>query len=516
MKRIKSSKRGLTFSMNDTSSIGKKFRYFIDKSQNQIVIIEDENGAGTVSRKKCGKTYKPLYDLRSKEVRDLVSKAEYLEVEDAGEKIIVHIYQKVTRIESFLKSNILELADILAAKTGEIVIDCAVGEGFPTKLFGRPTLADDDYFRYLSDSQNNVLTRRKQNHNSNTLKKVYDVISLFSGAGMLDYGFRDPQFRFVFANDACLIDGKMKPEIAQTFEYNMGHAMTIGDIRQIHTTDVPPADVIIGGPCCQGYSGIMSRADRRYSDSAESKRLLIDDYVRFVKDKRPKVFVIENVPQFLTEKHGLYIQTHLIEQLPEYEITATVVKDSDVGGYSIRKRAIVIGSRIGKIELPDTKLSVVKTVKDALSKVDPTWPNYLDVSESSEGTKMLMRYVPDGGNWKDIPPDIAVKYRSSHTPFGPKTQSQSYKRLHPDKPSCAIPNWRKLCMMPPTEFGLDRQLSISEVAAIQGLPKEFKFFGSVGAMQQMLGNGVTQAMAKFIKKHVLAKLNDTEKICIFA
>lgn len=503
LKKIKKSKRGLTFTTEKDEKIGTKFRYFIDKKKNQIIIEESINGGSTVSRKKSGKRYKALYDIRSKEVKELISNADYLEIDEAGSQIIVKIYQSVKKNYIAKKSNIVHLEDVLLKQTGQIILDKASGMSF-----GRPTLACDEYFSYLEKTFSaNYVKREKKKLNT-----VYDVISLFSGAGMLDYAFKDPKFRFVFANDACLIDGKLKPEIAETYEYNMGHKMTIGDIREIDPKDVPACDLIIGGPCCQGYSGIVSSAERRYSEEAEKKRLLIDDYVRFVIDKQPKVFVIENVPELLSEKQGKYIREHVLNVLTNYEITATIVKDSEVGGYSVRRRAIVIGSRIGKIELPDVKFSTVKTVRDALSKVDATWFNYDEGSSAKEGTKILMSYVPEGGNFKDIPEEIAIKYRSSHTPFTKNTQSQNYRRLEWDKPSPTIACWRKACMMPPEG---NRTLSVSEVAAIQGLPKEFHLFGGIGAKQQMLGNGVTQAMGRFVKKYVLDALDRYSKTTSF-
>ena len=92
MKRIKQSTRGCTFTLDNEKLIGTKFRYVLDLAAGEIVIIPDENGKGTVSRKKCGKTFKPLYDIRSKEVRELVSKADYMEVETVVSRPVYHIF----------------------------------------------------------------------------------------------------------------------------------------------------------------------------------------------------------------------------------------------------------------------------------------------------------------------------------------------------------------------------------------------------------------------------------------
>ena len=100
-----------------------------------------------------------------------------------------------------------------------------------------------------------------------------------------------------------------------------------------------------------------------------------------------------------------------------------------------------------------------------------------------------MSYVPQGGNWKNIPDNN----------YGPATQSNLYYRLNPKKPCICLPNWRKTVITHPTE---DRILSVAEAAALQGLPKTFHFLGSLSERQQQVGNGVPYAIASAIKEAV--------------
>lgn len=489
MKKIKRSSRGLTFSINDESKIGSKFRYFINPKKSEILIVEDENGTGTVSRKKSGKSYKALYDIRTKEVRNLVSSSTYMEVEETDDNIIIHIYKEIKSNISRFTSNIIRIEDLFLQKEGEIVLSRAVGCG--NFFYNVPSLSDNGYFHYLEhtiSSRGGDFKKEKRK-----IQQVYDVVSLFSGAGLLDYAFnKDPQFRFVFGID-------FDANACETYKYNIGNHIVCDDIRNINSKNVPDCDVITGGVCCQGYSN-ANRQDIN-KQSALNKRLLIDDYVRIVKDKNPEVFVIENVPQLLTKDDGLYIDK-VFNGLSDYEITCKVVCDSDVGGYSYRKRAIVIGSRIGKISLPDATIHTVKTVKDALSKVDSTWFNYSDVTMPRPNTETCMSYVPQGGNWKDIPESIHK--------FGNATQSNIYRRLSWDEPSPTITNWRKCNLMHPDE---NRILNVSEACAIMGLPKDFHILGkTLNAKQQQVGNGVTQAIGTFVKKYVLNALNKYHQI----
>lgn len=137
--------RGLTFSLEkDTVEIGSHFNYYINTTSRDIIISPDKNGKGTVSRKKCGKTYKPLYDIRSKEVRELCQAADYMQVEVLENKIVVHTFKKQRHI--IQRNHIVSIEELVGRKTGEIVICKAAGAEWD---FGRPTLANDEYFESL-------------------------------------------------------------------------------------------------------------------------------------------------------------------------------------------------------------------------------------------------------------------------------------------------------------------------------------------------------------------------------
>lgn len=461
-KQIKPSKRGLTFALDEeTFKIGSKFRYYVDVAKQEIVIVADEKGKNTVCRKRSGKKYKPLFDLRSSEVKKLCANAKYMEVEILEQKIVVHTYEKLCSKFRLLKSSCSTINGITVEKTGEIVLNKAVGSSY---------------------AESSADTLRKD------LDHFYDVVSLFSGAGLLDYSFRDPKVRIVFGLDfdknACM-----------TYRNNIGNHIACMDIRNLDERSVPNADIIIGGPPCVAYSN----ANRKNIDSeeGEAKRLLIEDYIKVVKEKQPKVFVIENVPQFLTKDNGLFLQK-VYDELSDYDISETIITDNEVGGYTTRKRAIVIGSRIGRIELPKVRLTSSKTAGDALGKVDESWANYNDVTLPRENTVKCMSYVPEGGNWKDIPEDVKK--------FGPSTQSNTYRRLAWDEPSPTIANWRKCILIHPKK---NRILTVSEAAALMGLGKDFPIFGdSLDSKQQQVANGVTQAIGRFVKKHVLNALDN--------
>lgn len=458
MRKIKKSTRGLTFSLNrETDLIGKKFKYLISSSGKEIEIFVIDSGDHTISRKKSGESYKPLIDIRSAEVKAIVSAADYMGIEEHGDKIVIHVFKKVE--PSFIRDHnrLYMIDDILCEKTAEIVIEKT------TEFEEEKERQQGDPERYLP----------------------YYVASLFSGAGLLDKPFRDdPNFEFVFAAD-------FDKNACETYSHNISPVIKCMDVRNIE--GLPDCDLVIGGPCCQAYSN--SNRHNLASETAIGKRMLIDDYIRLVKGRKPSVFVIENVPQILTMDNGIALEK-LREELSRYKLTISKLRDADLGGYTKRVRAVIIGCLHDYINLPDVK-RIAGTVRDALSKVTEKWKNFRDVTMPSERTKLLMSYVPQGGNWRNIPPDVAY--------FPEKTHSQRYYRLKWDEPSPTITNFRKPNITHPEE---NRILTVSEAAALMGLEEDFPIYGnSLDSRQQQVANGVTQAMARLVKETVLHALN---------
>lgn len=459
--KIKFSQRGLTFSFkeNDTFKAGTRYRYIVDNKLNEVILLPDENGKYKMSKK--GTQAKPLVDLRNEKIRQAMALARFMEVEVLNDRIIVHIIKANVNTDTLTET---EVTDIIG-KSDEVTFSIdkfmlerdnrALSEMLTASgLFSAKTRSDVSY--------------------------VFDTVSLFSGAGLLDYPFKkDDSFDFKFAVD-------FDKSACETYKANIGDHILCMDIRDLDEKQVPSADLIIGGPCCQGYSN-ANRAGNIAQDV--TKRLLIDDYIRMVKAKRPLMFVIENVRQFITKENGRYLEKVLTE-LSDYNITYSVVNDNEVGGYSKRERMVLIGSikEMGKIIIPNVELSSKKTTGDALKKVTSEWFNYSDVTKASKATEEKMSHVRPGHNYKDIP-EMAHLDRHSNV----------YRRLSADEPAVTITNWRKVNLMPPVG---NRILSVSEAAAIMGLDKSFKFLGSLNDRQQQVGNGVTQAIASFVKSVV--------------
>lgn len=459
LKTLRPSNRGLTFSMeaDDTYYPGRHYTYEVRRNSIIIRTVGEGSDEGmTISRKKSGNAYKALFDIRSKKVRDAVSKCTRMEMEVQGERIVVRCIreEKVVSIEKVLGEF------CFSTKT----LSMAAG------MEGQMCFSDYVPDWLGKESIDPIIGRE--------LGQVFTVMSLFSGAGMLDWPFyKDPDFSIKFACDydagAC-----------ESYRHNIGDHIVCGDVRKVSGKG-KSYNVLMGGPSCKPFSA----SNRRKRLGSHEDVDLVNEYLRICEENHPDVFVIENVPQFLTSNDGEYMSRVIKRLAEDYEISSTVLKDSDVGGYTTRKRAIIIGSRIGRITIPDKILHPLRTVREALAKVTPDWFNFGDRTENKPETIRNMSFVRPGHNFHDIP----------ELKDNPNMHSDRYYRLDPDSVSPTIVNWRKLPLIHPYE---NRTLTVAEASALMGFNKEFAFRGTIGSRQQQCGNGCTYAIGSLIKKVV--------------
>lgn len=482
-KVIRGSKRGLTFSFAPTESLGIGNRYDYVIEDGGIKIVPSDNGRYKVSRKQSGEEWTPLIDLRNKEILAAIA--------EMGD-MRLHVTEKYISVQSCTakKSAVIlrfPRVELCSLRKAAGISDYEAVDSIYQQL----TLDD-----YLASSKKplDVTALHKD------LPDVYTLVSLFSGAGILDWPFaNDSRFNIQYAIDydagAC-----------QTYRENIGMHIVHGDVHKAFTKDGYPLDgmvehpdVIIGGPSCKPFSN--ANRHLRLEDHPDSDLLM--QYMRIVEHLNPKCFAIENVPEVLTACDGSYYNA--VRKKAEsfgYEMASTIVQDCKVGGYTTRKRAVIIGSRIGTPHLPKIALEgKVHTVGEAIGSIDASWPNYADVSKPNEMTRKRMSFVPQGGNYTSIPEEYRTESKNRH--------SCTYRRLAWNEPSPTIVNWRKPPLIHPLE---NRTLTVAEAKALQGLPKDFRICGTLGQKQQQVGNSVPVAIGKFIKNALLRLLQGNPQI----
>ncbi|MCC5438776.1 hypothetical protein AL714_15135 [Clostridium botulinum] len=479
-KRImKKSQRGIYIQdkelIDTLFNAGKNFKYLIDIENHKLVIVPSNTKTNnTISRRKYKGAIKPVIDIRSKEAINIF-KSNYLELKIDKNKITIEEYakekqlycskeeivKKTNRIIQLSKKTILDNLNLVAGNEQLSFLDSIGSINITTS----------------TNSSNINTTMLNSALSSSTLPLT--VCSIFSGAGLMDKSFLN-DFDIIFALDndraAC-----------ETYEKNLGSHIIHEDITKI-SNNIPHATVLIGGSPCQGLSN--SNRVSNYLDNP--KNLLVREYIKAVKSSQPYIFVLENVPQIISAGKGKFLE-EIKNELSDYEITSTVLNAVHFGVAQERRRAVIIGSKIGKINIFNPIKRFTNTVKNAFKGLTNKIANQLDYSKSKDIVKRRMSYIPMGGNVFDIPDQL--RPRSTH--------SNSYVRLDLNKPSVTIVNPRKSVILHPTE---DRIISVRECARLQGIDDDFIFYGNLAEKQQQVCNSIPLPMfryiAKIIKKHI--------------
>ena len=346
----------------------------------------------------------------------------------------------------------------------------------------------------------------------------YKVIDLFCGIGGFSYGF-DMTRKFDVVLGADIWDVALN-----TFKENHNETKLIEEDLTKLPDDfwneyIDRVDVIIAGPPCQGFSmnGQRKKDDKRNS--------LFEEVVRVTKIIHPKVVVIENVVGLLsmTTIEGKDIKTLIKEKFTElgYNVKYKVLNAADYGVPQQRKRVIFLITQEGiDINYPKEKLQPEKyiTVGDALGNVDPNGDLYLEPNcnfqklmagrkdicnhvrrKSNDLVTKRMSYIPQGGNWQDIPKELGT---------GGGTYSNAYRRLDLSKPSITIKHAAKAMIIHPTE---NRILTVRECARLQSFDDNFVLTGNGSDQHQQLANAVPPLLGKAIAEEVYEGLKKYEE-----
>lgn len=154
-------------------------------------------------------------------------------------------------------------------------------------------------------------------------------IDLFCGCGGLSLGFKQAGFTPVVGID-------FNESAIKTYQLNFKNTQGIcADILSMDKQHIiskldnmADIDLIIGGPPCQGFSN----ANKNYIELDDPRNKLFFEFVKFVDIVKPKVVLIENVPQVIT-KNGGYVKNRITEIFQErgYSVTNAILDASDYG-----------------------------------------------------------------------------------------------------------------------------------------------------------------------------------------
>lgn len=324
-----------------------------------------------------------------------------------------------------------------------------------------------------------------------------NVISLFSGAGGMDLGFKEAGFNIVCANE-------FDKKIYATFKKNHNTLLIEGDIRKIDSEIFPDCDGIIGGPPCQSWSeaGTLKGID-------DSRGQLFYEYIRILRDKKPKFFVAENVGGMLSKRHSSAVQS-ILKLFDEsgYNVEIYYVNAADFGIPQDRKRVFYIGFRKDiniNFDFPKTiqnskKVTLYDTIYDLKDNAVPA----LEKNYKNNNVNFLNHEYFVGSfssiymsrnrvrNWKEQAFTIQASGRQC--------------QIHPQAPKMEKIGLNKM-IFNQENLHLYRRLTVRECARIQGFPDSFEFiYDNVDMGYKMIGNAVPIELAKLIGEQILKVL----------
>lgn len=347
--------------------------------------------------------------------------------------------------------------------------------------------------------------------------KALNVLDLFCGCGGLSKGFEEAGYNILIGVDF---------DQSALNTYNANHKTAKGiqlDLSEPESFDIidkelngQTVDVIIGGPPCQGFS---LTGPRNFDDKRNKLYLAM---IETVKRYQPRAFMIENVPGMANLYKG-EVRDEIVRRFTKlgYTVTYKIVCAADYGVPQIRKRLVFIGLKNSpeSFEFPVQYLSEEDylTCEDALSDL-PSLSDCLGSeiseyeSEPQNEFQRLMRknathlynhtainhkqfvkdviaLVPDGGNYKDLPPGVGES-RIFH---------MAWTRLNSRRPARTVDTGHRNLF----HYKWNRCPTVRESARIQTFPDDFVFLGNRGQQNKQVGNAVPVLLAKAIAEQLL-------------
>jgi DNA (cytosine-5)-methyltransferase 1 len=298
------------------------------------------------------------------------------------------------------------------------------------------------------------------------------VISLFSGAGGLDLGLIKAGHDIVWANDIFV-------DAVSTYRRNIGDHVDTRNICEIPSSEIPSADVVVGGFPCQGFS--VANWGRTVSD--ERNKLYIE-MVRVVSDKQPKFFIAENVKGLVSLGKGEVLK-RVVSDFADvgYKTIWKVLNSADYGAPQKRMRFVMLG------------------IRNDISNFEaffPPKPTHQDPKSKHKDTKLkpwltvgkALAHIPEPDDAPDLPNHEFSKYKlrfNGHI---------GHRVIDPDQPAPTVTGRGDekggvVVLHHPKNH---RRMSARELATVQSFPDDFVFEGTKTSAYRQIANAVPPAL----------------------
>jgi DNA (cytosine-5)-methyltransferase 1 len=337
--------------------------------------------------------------------------------------------------------------------------------------------------------------------------RPYALMDLFAGCGGMTLGFeRSGRFHSSFAVEC-------DEAAAATYERNFGAHVEAKRIEQIET--FPKCDVIIGGLPCQGFSLL------NMNGVGLERRALWRQYLRALEEAEPSIFVMENVPELLrSAEYQAFVRA---ARKLGFTVEGRVLNAADYGVPQTRKRAFVIGSRIGQPHWPEQEFFATgsapegakpwRTFREAVKGLPRKPSGKAWHNARNPRAKSLERYetIPGQGEGRfdlaerrpDITPDCWLRKKTGSTDV--------FGRLWWDRPAFTIRTEfykpEKGRYLHPSEH---RPITVREAARCMSFPDDFILpeDQAMTTIAKQVGNAVPPLLAQRVAEVVAALLDE--------
>lgn len=336
-------------------------------------------------------------------------------------------------------------------------------------------------------------------------------VSLYSGCGGMDIGFAWAGFEPIWSND-------IDPVAVDTYRRALpGHESTCGDISSLrHRPGLGAADLVIGGPPCQGFSvaGRMDPSDPR------SKHVW--RFLEMVEAVRPKAFVMENVKALAMNRRwtGLLDDLRLRAEDLGYEQRLYVLNAADFSVPQARERMFLVGVKHGEGHhcepLPDSahQRPSLRDALDTLPQFGSPGNDTVCPAKITTAKAPVLRRSPWAGmlfNGAGRPMDLDRPAPTLPASMGGnKTPIVDQKQIDSDGGEPWVVSYHRHLWEGgvPREAvpGELRRITVEEAAAIQTFPRGMDWAGPQSARYRQIGNAVPPELAYRVALSVRSSL----------
>jgi DNA (cytosine-5)-methyltransferase 1 len=325
-------------------------------------------------------------------------------------------------------------------------------------------------------------------------------------------GFTRAGFSLVYANDN-------DRTIWETFERNHGIAIDKRSLLDVKSEEIPDADGIIGGPPCQSWSlaGMMRGAN-------DERGQLFYEYVRVLRDRRPKFFLAENVPGIMSSTHIQEFKA-IVNRLSGlgYDVAYKIVDARDYGVPQERRRVIIVGyekslgvrftfppsshTKLGTLTIEGPSTEKWVTLREAIGDLPESIP--ARVKNKANENLAVPNHEHMTGSFSSIymsrnrrkqwnEQSYTIQAGGRHAPLHPL--STEMIKIGEDK-------WTFKSKDP-----VYRRLSVRECARIQTFPDSFIFYyQNIANGYKMVGNAVPIKLAEAMANKIRSDIEPMQK-----